>query len=135
MTTRDRVLVAVLLVGGILAAVAVVVLASQLCPGPTPNDPCPDADRNRILVVALAATAVSAVMAGLAFMADYATHQRIVYRGAWGRAARRGILAGLVLAAVAGLRLVDALTVFSALVVIVVAAVAEWLATRRLDAP
>jgi hypothetical protein len=134
-TTRDRVLVAVLLVGGILAAVAVVVLASQLCPGPTPNDPCPDADRNRILVVALAATAVSAVMAGLAFMADYATHQRIVYRGAWGRAARRGILAGLVLAAVAGLRLVDALTVFSALVVIVVAAVAEWLATRRLDAP
>ena len=135
MTTRDRVLVAVLLVGGILAAVAVVVLASQLCPGPTSNDPCPDADRNRILVVALAATAVSAVMAGLAFMADYATHQRIVYRGAWGRAARRGILAGLVLAAVAGLRLVDALTVFSALVVIVVAAVAEWLATRRLDAP
>jgi hypothetical protein len=134
-TTRDRVLVAVLLIGGVLAAVAVVVLASQLCPGPTPNDPCPDADRNRILVVALAATAVFGVMAGLAFVADYAIHQRIVYRGAWGRAVRRGVLAGLVLAAVAGLRLVDALTVFSALVVIVVAGAAEWLATRRLDAP
>lgn len=135
MTTRDRVLVAVLLLGGLLAAVAVVAAASQLCPGPTPNDPCPDADRNRILVLALAATAVFGLMAGLAFVADYATHQRIVYRGAWGRAARRGILAGLVLAAVAGLRLVDALNVFSALVVIVVAGAAEWLATRRLDAP
>jgi hypothetical protein len=126
-TTRDRVLVAVLLLGGLLAAVAVVAAASQLCPGPTPNDPCPDADRNRILVVTLAATAVFGLMAGLAFVADYATHQRIVYRGAWGRAARRGILAGL--------GLVDALNVFSALVVIVVAGVAEWLATRRLDAP
>jgi hypothetical protein len=30
---------------------------------------------------------------------------------------------------------VDALNVFSALVVIVVAGAAEWLATRRLDAP
>jgi prenyltransferase beta subunit len=134
-TTRDRVLVAVLLLGALLAAVAVVATASQLCPGPTPNDPCPDADRNRILVLALAATAVFGLMAGLAFVADYATHQRIVYRGAWGRATRRGILAGLVLAAVAGLRLVDALNVFSALVVIVVAGAAEWLATRRLDAP
>lgn len=135
MTTRDRVLVAVLLLGGLLTAVAVVVVASQLCPGPTPNDPCPDADRNRIVVVALAATAVFGVMAALAFVADYAMHQRIVYRGAWGRAARRGILAGLVLAAVGGLRLVDALNVFSALVVIVVAGAAEWLASRRFDAP
>jgi hypothetical protein len=134
-TTRDRVLVAGFLLSGLVAAIAVGVLASQLCPGPTVNDPCLDANRNQILVVALAATAVFGMMTGLAFVADYAIHQRIVYRGAWGRAARRGILAGLVLAAVAGLRLVDALSVFSALVVIVVAGAAEWLATRRLDAP
>lgn len=133
MTARDRVLVAVLLLGGVAAAVAVVAVASQLCPGPTPNDPCPDAGRNQILVVALAATAVFALMTGVAFVADYAIHQRIVYRGAWARAARRGILAGLVLAAVAGLRLVDALNVFSATVVVVVAGAVEWLATRRLD--
>jgi hypothetical protein len=58
-----------------------------------------------------------------------------VYRGAWARAARRGLLTGVALAAVAGLRLLDALTVFSAAVVIVVVVAIEWLAVRRLDTP
>jgi hypothetical protein len=38
-TVRDRVLVAVLLLVGVAAGVAVVVLAANLCPGPTADDP------------------------------------------------------------------------------------------------
>ncbi len=114
--------------------IAVAVLASQLCPASTPTDPCPDADRNRLLVVGLAAAAVFCLMTPAAFVGDYLVHNRIAYLGAWGRAARRGLLAALVLAAVAGLRLVDALNLFSAGVVVAVAAAVEWLAARRLDA-
>jgi hypothetical protein len=134
-TTRDRVLVAVLVIGGVAAAVGVVALAANLCPGPTPSDPCPHAGRNQALVVGTAAAAVGLVMTGLAFVAEYLTRNRIVYQGAWARSARRGILVGLALAAVAGLRLVDALTVFSAAVVILVAVAIEWIAVRRLDGP
>jgi hypothetical protein len=134
-TRRDRVLVAALVIGGVSAVIGVVLLASQLCPGPTADDPCPDADRNRLLVVGLATLAVVALMTGAAFVVDYAIHRRIVYLGAWSRAVRRGALTGLVLAAVAGLRLVDALNVFSAGVVVVVAGAVEWVAARRLDGP
>ena len=44
--------------GGIAALVGVVV-ASQLCPAPTAGDPCPDADRNRLVVVGLGAIGAS----------------------------------------------------------------------------
>ena len=60
-------------------------------------------------------------------------HRRIAYLGAWGRALRRGLLIGLAVAAVAALRSFDALTVFSAIVVIGIAVALEWLAIRRLD--
>jgi hypothetical protein len=43
-------------------------------------------------------------------------------------------LTGLALAAIAGLRLVDALNPFSAGVVVAVAIAIEWFAARRLDA-
>ena len=134
-TGRDRLLVAALLLGGIGALVGVVAVASQLCPAPTTGDACPDANRNRLIVVGMAATGAFALMTGTAFLIDFAVHQRIVYRGAWARSARRGALAALTLAALAGLRLVDALTAFSALVVLTVAIAAEWLASRRLDGP
>jgi hypothetical protein len=132
-TVRDRVLVAALLVIGLVAILGVVALAANLCPAPTADDPCADADRNRAIVVGTAAFAVVALMTGIAFLADYLTHNRIVYRGAWPRAVRRGLLTGLALAAIAGLRLVDALNPFSAIVVVAVAVAAEWLAVRRLD--
>ena len=74
-------------------------------------------------------------MTGTAFLIDFAVHRRIVYLGAWARALRRGALAAFTVAALAGLRLVDALSAFSALVVIAVAVAAEWLASRRLDSP
>ncbi len=133
MSREDRIAVAALALAGVAAVIAVVILASQLCPAPTLTDPCPDADRNRLIVVGLAAAAVFCVMTSAAFVGDYLVHDRIAYRGAWARAARRGLLAGLVLAAVAGLRLVDALNLFSAGVVVAVAAAVEWVATRRLD--
>lgn len=133
MSRRDRIAVAALAVAGVAAIIGVVILASQLCPAPTPTDPCPDADRNRLLVVGLAAAAVFCLMTSAAFVGDYLVHDRIAYLGAWARAVRRGLLAGLVLAAVAGLRLVDALNLFSAGVVVAVAAAAEWIASRRLD--
>jgi hypothetical protein len=134
-TARDRVLVAVLVLAGVAAVVGVVALAANLCPGPTATDPCADAARNRGLVVGTAAVAVALVMTAIAFVADYATHDRIVYRGAWPRALRRGLLAGTTLAAVAGLRLVEALTIFSAAVVVAVVVAIEWFASRRLDGP
>jgi len=130
---RNRIAVAALALTGLASVIGVVILASQLCPAPTPTDPCPDADRNRLIVVGLAAAAVFCVMTSAAFVGDYLVHDRIAYLGAWGRAVRRGLLAGFVLAAVAGLRLVDALNLFSAGVVVAVAAAAEWVASRRLD--
>ena len=134
MTVRDRVLVAALVLVGVAAAIGVVALAANLCPGPTPDDPCVDADRNRAIVVVTAAVALGSVVTAIAFVGDYLTHNRIVYRGAWPRAARRGLLTAVALAAIAGLRLVDALNPFSAAVVVAVAVAVEWLAIRRLDA-
>lgn len=134
MKRRDRVAVAALVLGGVAAAAGLVLLASQLCPGPTPTDPCPDADRNRLVVVSMAGLVVLLVMTPLAFIADYRIHRRIAYLGAWSRAVRRGALSALALASAAGLRLVDALNPFSAAVVVAVAVAAEWLAIRRIDA-
>lgn len=133
MIRRDRILTAGLFIGAIVAAVAVVALASQLCPGPTPDDPCPDAGRNQAIVVAVTGLAVTLLMTPLAFLAEYLARQGIVYQGAWWRALRRGALIGVAVVAVAGLRILDALNVFSATVVVGVAVVAEWLAIRRFD--
>ena len=133
MNRRDRLFVAALGVAGAAAMVGVFVAASQLCPGPTAIDPCPEADRNRFIVVGLAGTAVVLLVTPAAFVIDFLARRRIAYLGAWWRAARRGALFGLVLATLAGLRLADALNPFSAVVVIGVAIIAEWLAIRRLD--
>ena len=86
-------------------------------------------------MLGLAATGVSALTTGGAFVVDFLAHRRIVYLGSWARAVRRGGLTALTLAALAGLRLVDALTGFSAIVVIAVALAVEWIAIRRLDGP
>lgn len=133
MKRRDGFLIAALSAGAFATMVGVLVLATQLCPGPAPGDPCPDADRNRLVVIGLAGVAVMLLITPGAFAVDFAAHRRIAYLGAWGRAARRGALASLVLAAVAGLRVVDALNPFSMAVVVGVAVAAEWLAIRRLD--
>jgi hypothetical protein len=130
---RDKLLIAGLVVAGLVAMLGVFVAASQLCPGPTASDLCPDANRNRLIVIGLAGAAVVLLITPAAFVIDFAARRRIAYLGAWWRAVRRGALFGLVLATIAGLRLADALNPFSAVVVIGVALIAEWLAIRRLD--
>ena len=134
MKRRDRAALAALVVLGVTVVVVIGLVASQLCPGPGPGEPCPDAGRNQALVIGLAGLAVFLLMTPLAFVLEYALQRRIAYLGAWSRAARRGALAAVVLAAIAGLRVLDGLNLFSAAVVVGVAVAAEWLAIRRLDA-
>jgi hypothetical protein len=70
-----------------------------------------------------------------AFLAEFAVRRRIIYRGAWGRATRRGLLVAATIAAIAGLRLGGALSVPVALFVISLAVAVEWVALRRFDLP
>ncbi len=131
MSGSHRVAVLALILGGILAALLLVVFAAGACPVETPAQPCPGAPRNIVLVIGLAATAVALTVTPFAFLGEVLARKRIVYRGAWGRAARRGVLAGLVLATLAGLRLGGALSVPIAIFISGVAAAVEWLAARR----
>lgn len=131
MSGRNRTIVGALILLGILAAVLLVAFASNTCPAETDAQPCPGAARNLVLGVGLASTAVGLLVAPFAFLGEVMARRRIVYRGAWGRAARRGTLAGLVVAAMAGLRLADALSVPIALFVLILAGVVEWFFARN----
>jgi len=131
MSGRHRTTVGVLLLLAVLAFVLLLAFASTNCPVETELQPCPQAPRNLVIVVALAALAVGLLVAPFAFLAEVLARRRIVYRGAWGRAARRGTLAGLVVAALAGLRLGGALSVPVAIFTVILAGVAEWFLARR----
>lgn len=131
MSGRHRLIVAALILLGVLAAAGLVAFASVACPVETPAQPCPDAGRNLVVVVALAALATGLIVAAFAFLAEILARRRIVYRGAWRRAARRGVIGALVVATVAGLRLAGTLSIPIALFVLVVAGAVEWLAMQR----
>lgn len=131
MSGRHRVTVGALLLSGILAAVLLLAFASTNCPVETEVQPCPQAPRNLVIVVGMAAVAAGLLVAPFAFLGEVLARRRIVYRGAWGRAARRGTLVGLVVAALGGLRLAGALSVPIALFTVILAAVVEWLMARR----
>ena len=131
MSGRHRAIVAALILLAILAAVLLVAFAANACPVETEAQPCPEAPRNLVLGVALAGSAVGLLVTPFAFLGEFVRRRRIVYRGAWGRAARRGTLAGLVLATLAGLRLGGALSVPVAIFVVVLAAVIEWFFARN----
>jgi hypothetical protein len=128
---RHRLAAAALILLGILAVIVLVSFAGRACPAETGVQPCPDAARNRAVVLGLASTAATLLVVPFAFLAEVVARRRIVYRGAWARAARRGILVGLVVAALGGLRLGGALSVPIAIFVVIIAGVAEWLAVRR----
>jgi hypothetical protein len=128
---RNRLTVAILILLGILAAVVLVAVAGRACPAETVTQTCPDAARNRALVVTLASVSAALLVAPFAFLAEVMARRRIVYRGAWWRAARRGILTGLTIAAIAGLRLGGVLSVPIAIFVIILAGVIEWFYARR----
>jgi hypothetical protein len=128
---RQRVIVAGAVLLAILEIVMLIVVASRLCPTDTVLQPCPDAARNRAVVLGLASVTLATLMTPFAFLAEFVARRRIVYRGAWWRAARRGALAGVVLAALGGLRLGGTLTVPVAIFTVILAVLAErFLAVR-----
>lgn len=135
MTGRSRISVAALVLLAVLGAVVLVAFAGNACASDLPGRPCPEAGANRVVVVALAAITAGLAVMPFALLAEFAVRRRIIYRGAWGRAARRGLLVAAVIAGIAGLRLGDALSVPVALFVISLAAALEWVALRRFDLP
>ena len=90
---------------------------------------------HRAVVVALAAASAGLGVTPFALLAEFAVRRRILYRGAWARAARRGLLVAGTIAALAALRLGGALSVPIALFIVTLAAALEWLAVRRFDLP
>ena len=135
MTGRTRTAVAALVLLAILAGVVLVAFAGNACAGDLPGRPCPDAGANRAVVVTLAAATVGLAVIPFALLAEFAVRRRILYRGAWGRATRRGVLVALAIAAIAGLRLGGALSVPVALFVMSLGAAVEWFFLRRFDLP
>lgn len=135
MTGRTRIAVAALMLLAVLGAVVLVAFAGNACAGDLPGQPCPNAGTNRVMVVGLAAATVGVAVTPFAVLAEFAVRRRILYRGAWGRATRRGLLVAAVVAAIAGLRLGGALSVPVALFVVSLAAAGEWVALRRFDLP
>jgi len=130
---RNRLSVAGLVLAGLLCGLALLLFAASSCPADLPNQPCPAAGTNRIIVIGLSAVTVGLLVAPFAFLGEFVLRRRIVYRGAWRRAARRAVLVGIVTVVVAGLRLGGALSVPVALFVVLLAAAAEWFAVRRFD--
>ena len=80
--------------------------------------------------IVLASATIALLVVPFAFLAEFLARRRIVYRGAWERATRRGALAGGVVAVLAGLRLAGVLSVPVGIFVIILAGVAEWFAHR-----
>ncbi|HEY8170065.1 MAG TPA: hypothetical protein VIH24_03065 [Candidatus Limnocylindria bacterium] len=133
MSGRHRTIIAGLILLGVLTLVVLVAFAGNACPVETEGQPCPDAGRNVVVAVILAVVAVVLIVTPFAFMGEVLARRRIVYRGAWGRAVRRGILAGLVVATLAGLRLAGVLSVPTTLFTVILAAVIEWFFVRNDD--
>ena len=131
MSGHHRTAVAALLLAGILAFVLLVAFAGNACPVDAEAQPCPDAARNVVIAIVLASVGAALLVTPFAFLAEVVARRRIVYRGAWVRAARRGILVGLVLAALAGLRLAGALSVPVAIFIVSLAVAGEWFLARR----
>ncbi len=132
MTPLTRVAVVALVLLAVLAAAGLVAFAANACPG-SAEAACPDATRNRVVVVGLAALSIALFVTPFAFLGEFLARRRIVYRGAWWRAARRATLIAAVVAALAALRLGGALTVPVAIFIALLAGVLEWFASVMLD--
>jgi hypothetical protein len=120
----DRLANGALFVGAVLAWAAVAGVFVSL-------DPTGDA----IVLLGgalLLGTAVALTLVPLLWLAGFAMSRRIAYRGDWWRAARRGLLCGLVVAIFVVLRGQDALSVPLAVFVVAMAVMAEiTLSLRR----
>jgi SAM-dependent methyltransferase len=104
-------MVAAVFLLAVLSSLVTLAFAANACPAALPGQPCPDAGSNRVVLLALASLTAGLLVAPFAFLAEYAVRRRIVYRGAGWRAARRSALVALAIAALAGLRLGNALSV------------------------
>lgn len=135
MTRKSRIAVAILVLLAIATGSGLVAFAASRCPLELPGQPCPDAGLNQAIVVGMAALAVGWVGAAFAFLAEAALRRGVVYRGAWLRAARRGVLVAVLVAMLGGLRLGGALSPAGALFVLVLAVAIEWFAVRWFDRP
>jgi hypothetical protein len=134
-TGRHRIIVAALVLLAVLTVVVVVAFAGNACPAPSSGNACPQAAMNRTIVIGMAALAVALIVTPFAFLGEFLVRRRIAYRGGWGRAMRRGVLCGAVVAALGALRVGGALTVPVTIFVILLAALVEWSAARRIDGP
>lgn len=131
MSGRHRTAVGILILLGMLGVMALIGFAAGACPVETAAQPCPDATRNLVIGVTLAAASTALLVTPFGFLGEFVARRRIVYRGAWWRAGRRGALVGLVVAALAGLRLAGVLSVPIAIFTIVLGGVLEWFLARR----
>jgi len=131
----SRLAVMVLVLLAVLGGLVLLAFASASCALDQPGRPCPEAGFNRAVMVSAVGVTVGLAVTPFAFLGEFALRRRIEYRGSWGRALRRGLLAGLVVAAFAGLRVGEALNVAGALFVLLMAALVEWFAVRRFDLP
>lgn len=131
MSGRHRTIVGGLILFGLVTFALLLAFAARSCPVETLSQPCPQAARNVVVVVLLAAIGTAALVAPFAFLGEVLARRRIVYLGAWSRAGRRGVLAGLVVATLGGLRLAGVLSVEIAIFMLIVAVAAEWLLSRR----
>lgn len=117
METRDR-----LANLGILGAAAVVWTLVALIV--TTRDPLADPLAG-FIGAALIGLAVGLTVTPIAWLAVFARHRRIAFRGDWTRAARRGGWVALIVAIFVVLRLQGALELPIALFIVALAAVAE----------
>jgi len=122
MEVRDRLANLAILAAAIAAWVFVGLVV-------TTRDPRLDPGAGFVGALAIGlATGLSTVP--LFWLAVFARHRRIAYRGDWFRAARRGGWVAIVIALFIGLRLQDALQLPIALFVVTMVTVAEaWLST------
>jgi hypothetical protein len=116
---RERTAVVALVGASLLVGGLLLLFAATACPVDTPDQPCPEYARNRAVVVTLAALTGALIVTPFAFLAEFVLRRRIVYRGAWWRAAQRGALAGLTEAVLAALRLGEVISVPVVIFVIV----------------
>jgi len=100
MTARSRIAIAALVLLAVLGGVVLVAFAGNSCAVDLPDQPCPNVGVNRAVVVALTALTAGLAVAPFALLSEFAVRRRIIYRGAWGRAARRGLLVGASIAAI-----------------------------------
>lgn len=117
MASRDRLLNLAILAGAVAAWVVVALVVLN-------RDPIEDPVAGLLGAIAMG-TAVGLSATPLFWLAVFARHGRIAYRGDWLRAARRGLWLGLVVGLFVELRVVGVFSLPIALFVIVLVVFAE----------